>query len=184
MLCSIAVFATLSLIILLAVIRWKKRWFYTESGLENPYKTVIRIINFAKNHKNPLQRSAFTYADNYIPSRLDFAKERYGGPFTIQQVENVKIMLRIFLILLAIGPVFMLEVPASYFVFQLFSLHTLQYNMGKEFCSTSQRIWEIMFVSSSNLMTLLSTVIVTFSQLCLSDLLLFTSKIDKAVFKN
>ena len=158
---SVAVFATLSLIILLAVIRWKKRWFYTEPGQENPYKSVIRIINFAKKHKNPLQRSAFTYADNYMPSRLDFAKERYGGPFTMEQVENVKTLLRILLILLAIGPVFMLEVPASYFVFQLFSLHTLHYyeHMGKEFCSTSQRIWEIMFVSSSSLMTFLSTLI-------------------------
>ena len=160
-LCSIAVFATLSLIILLAVIQWKKHWFYTEAGQENPYKAVLKIINFAKRHKHPLQRSAFTYADNYIPSRLDFAKESYGGPFTVEQVENVKTLLRILLILLAIGPVFMLEVPASYFVFQLFSLHTLHYYkyMGKEFCSTSEHIWEIILVSSSSLMTLLSTLI-------------------------
>ena len=160
-LCSIAVFATLSLIILFAVTRWKKHWFYTEAGQENPYKAVLGIINFAKRHKHPLQRSAFTYADNYIPSRLDFAKERYGGPFTIEQVENVKTLIQILLILFAMGPVLMLEVPASYFVFQLFSLHTLHYyeHMGKEFCSTSEHTWEIMLVSSSSLMTLLSTLI-------------------------
>ena len=53
---------------------------------------------------------------SYIPSRLDFAKERFGGPFTTEQVENVKTFFRILLVLFAIGPVFALKVPASYFI--------------------------------------------------------------------
>ena len=182
-LCSVGVFATLSLITLFIVILWKKHWFYSEAGWENPYKAVLRIMIFAKRHKHPLQRSAFTYADNHIPSRLDFAKERYGGPFTTEQVESVKTLLRILLILLALGPVFMLEVPASSFVFQLFSLHTLHYYkyMGTEFCSTSERTWETMVVSSSLLMTSLSTLIlfpsyvyVIFSFLRLRSIKLFS----------
>ena len=78
------------LTILLLISYWKRRWFYNEPGHQNPYKTVYGVFKFAKNHKYPLRRSAFTHCDNYIPSRLDFAKERFGGPFTTEQVENVK----------------------------------------------------------------------------------------------
>ena len=80
------------LLILLLVISWQKRqWFYSEPGQVNPYKTVFKVINFARKHKYPLRRSAFTYSDDKIPSRIDFAKERFGGPFTVEQVENVNI---------------------------------------------------------------------------------------------
>ena len=58
------------------------------------------------------------------------------------------------------GPVFTLEVPASYFVFPLFSLHTLHYYkyLGKEFC-TGGHMWETAIIGSGSLMTILSTVI-------------------------
>ena len=84
-----------SMIALLIISWWKHHWFTSDTGLKNPYKTVFKIINFARKHKHPLRRSAFTYCDDYIPFRLDFAKERYGGPFTTEQVENVKTFLRI-----------------------------------------------------------------------------------------
>ena len=109
----------ISMITLLIISWWKRHWFTFDTGLKNPYKTVFKIINFARKYKHPLQRSAFTYCDNYIPSRLDFAKERYGGPFTTEQVENVKTFLRILTVLFSIGPVFALEVPGSYFLFPL-----------------------------------------------------------------
>ena len=105
-------------VVLLCVSIWKRRWFYSEPGRNNPYKTVYDVIKFVKNHKHPLQRSAFTYSDNYIPSRLDFAKERYGGPFSTEQVENVKTFFRILLVLFAVGPVFSMEVLESSFLFQ------------------------------------------------------------------
>ena len=69
---------------------------------------------------------------------MDFAKERFGGPFTTEQVENVKTFLRILLILFAVGPVFVLEVPASYFIAPLFSMHFHQfhhYSTQREYCS-------------------------------------------------
>ena len=70
-----------------------------------------------------------------IPSRLDFAKERFGGPFTTEQVENVKTFLRILLILFAVGPVFALEVPASFLIAPLFGMHLHHYSMKKvEYC--------------------------------------------------
>ena len=74
---------------------WKRHWFYTESRHHNPYKVVTKVLRFAWKNSYPLQRSAFTYCDDERPSRLDFAKERFGGPFTTEQVEDVKILLRI-----------------------------------------------------------------------------------------
>ena len=98
-------------------------WFYSEPGQHNPYKTVFRVLNFARKNKYPLRRSAFTYCDDIRPSRIDFAKDRFGGPFTTSQVEDVKTFLRIVVVLLALGPVFVLEIPGSYYLFPLFALH-------------------------------------------------------------
>ena len=164
--------------ILLIISRQKKHWFFAEDGQKNPYKTVFKVINFARKHKHPLQRSAFTYCDNYIPSRLDFTKERYGGPFTTEQVENVKTFLRILVVLLSTGPVFMLEVPASLFVFPLFSFHILHF-IGTAPC-VGEHAWETLVIGSGNLMYLLSTLIlfpvyiwITFSSRCAKRINLF-----------
>ena len=92
---------------------WKHHWFYTEPIRNNPYKMVVKVLNFARKHKYPLQRSAFTYCDDEEPSRIDFGKERYGGPYKTEQVENVKTLLRIIIVLLALGPVFAMEVPVT-----------------------------------------------------------------------
>ena len=124
---------SVSLITLLIVSRWKRHWFYNEPGFQNPYKTVFKVIKFAKEHNHPLRRSAFSYSDNYVPSRLDFAKQRYGGPFTTEEVENVKTFLRIVFVLFTIGPLFALEVPASNFVFPLFGLHILKHIKHPEY---------------------------------------------------
>ena len=118
---------TLFYIVLLCVSIWKRRWFCSEPGRNNPYKTVYDVIRFVKNHKHSLQRSAFTYSDNYIPSRLDFAKERYGGPFSTEQVENVKTFFRILLVLFAVGPVFSMEVLESSFLFPVIGAHILKH---------------------------------------------------------
>ena len=113
-----------TLSILYAITCWKRqKWFLVEYGQNNPYKTVYRVLNFARKHKYPLRRSAFTYTDDYAPSRFDFAKELYGGPFTTEQVENVKTLLRILFFLAAIGPLFILQLPASRYIFPLFSFH-------------------------------------------------------------
>ena len=99
------------LLVMLVFTYWKRHWFNIEPARSNPYKTVIKVLNFARKHKHPLQRSAFTYTDDEEPTRIDFAKERFGGPFTTEQVEDVKTFLRVLVILLALGPVFATEVP-------------------------------------------------------------------------
>ena len=106
----------LFLILLAAMLiftHWKRHWFNIEPTRNNPYKMVIKVLNFARKHRFPVQRSAFTYFDDKHPSRLDFAKQRYGGLFTSEQVEDVKTFLRILVILLALGPIFALEVPVG-----------------------------------------------------------------------
>ena len=56
---------------------------------------VYKIIKYAIRHKHPQYRSAFTYCEDELPSRIDFGKNKYGGPFTIEQVEDVKTFLRV-----------------------------------------------------------------------------------------
>ena len=161
---SLTILINLSLIVLFLITVWKRQWLHIEPGHQNPYKTVYDIINFARSNKHPLQRSAFTYSDNYIPSRLDFAKERFGGPFTTEQVENVKSFFRILLILCAIGPVLTLEVPASYFIFPLFGLH-FQVNISNirhhnEFCTNKFGVWE--FLIGSGIIKIIVTTVILF----------------------
>ena len=128
---------TTTLIILLVISCWKHHWFSIQPGHNNPYRTVMRVLNFARKHKYPLQRSAFTYSDDYIPTRIDFAKQRYGGPFSTEQVENVKTFFRIISVLLTLGPIYVLQIPASSYVFPLFGLHTSNVTVEESPCSVN-----------------------------------------------
>ena len=152
---------TLILFVLLLISFCKRRWFISDSGQTNPYKTVFKVISFAWKHKNPLRRTAFTYSDDYIPTRLDFAKERFGGPFTTEQVEDVKVLRRIVIILLAMGPVFVLEIPGSEFVFPVFGLHTLHRNLTADFtpCNVNfEEFWQLA-MASGVFMTITSIIV-------------------------
>ena len=99
--------------------------FYSIRG-QNPYKMVFKVLNYARINKYPRNRSAFTFAIHYMPSRIDFAKEIFGGPFNTEEVEDVKTFLRILVVLLTLGPIHFLQVPASYFVFPLLGFHAGQ----------------------------------------------------------
>ena len=113
---SSPVLVLLALILLgitLCLEKYKRRWFLIESGSANPYKLVYKVLRFAKDHTNPVRRSAFTYCEDELPSRLDLGKEKYGGPFTTEQVENVKVLIGIVCVLLTIGPIFFADVAFS-----------------------------------------------------------------------
>ena len=101
------------LIISLYIAHKKRAWFLIESARLNPYKLVYRVTKFAHQHKVPVQRSAFTYCEDEVPSGMDLGKVKYGGPFTTEQVENVKAFYGILKILLALGPVFFIEYAIS-----------------------------------------------------------------------
>ena len=65
-----------------------------EPVTQNPFKLIHRVLKYVLEHKYARQRSAFTYCEDDIPSRLDFGKSKYGGPFTTEQVEDVKTFFR------------------------------------------------------------------------------------------
>ena len=62
--------------------------------LTNPIKLIFKVLNYARKNKYPRLRSAMTYWEESAPSRLDLGKEKYGGPFTEEEVEDVKTVLR------------------------------------------------------------------------------------------
>ena len=99
--------------------KYKNQIFIRRVNSKNPYNLVYNVIQFALRHNKPIRRSAFTFCDDHRPSRLDFGKLRYGGPYTTEEVEDVKVMLHILKVLLVLGPVFMLEGAACYSYLQL-----------------------------------------------------------------
>ncbi len=60
---------------------------------------MFRVLKFATKHKILIRRSAFTYCENKKPSRIDLGKSKYGGPFTNEQVEDVKTCLQMVLVI-------------------------------------------------------------------------------------
>ena len=72
----------------------------TPVNTSNPIKLIVRVLCYARKHKYPENRSALTYWEEEAPSRLDLGKEKYGGPFTEEQVEDVKTILRLLPIIL------------------------------------------------------------------------------------
>ena len=67
---------------------------------QEPFKLVYSVIRYAIKHRHPECRSAFTYCEDEPPSRIDFGKSKYGGPFTTEHVEDVKTFLRFIVFIL------------------------------------------------------------------------------------
>ena len=74
-------------------------WLVKEPVSQNPFKLVYSVIRYAIKHNHPEHRSAFTFCEDEPLSRIDFGKNKYGGPFTTEQVEDVKTFLRVILII-------------------------------------------------------------------------------------
>ena len=137
----------------LILIHSKHYWFNCENTNDNPYRNVYRVLKFAVKHGKPLgHRSALTYSDDVRPPRIDFAKQKYGGIFTTEVVEDVKTFIRILLMLLAITPVFSLEVPTS-LLFPIYALH-----MGKNTSVNDKCTYEWMLFESDNLKYVIQVV--------------------------
>ena len=79
-----------------------KKWLIIEPKSPQTLKTIYCVLKFAAKHKAPLNRSALTYWEEDVPSRMDLGKSRYGGPFTTEQVEDVKTILRLLPLCLAL----------------------------------------------------------------------------------
>ena len=99
------------------------KWLDTHDKAGKPIKLIFEVLNYARKNKYPQLRSAFTYIDEEQPhSRLDFGKHKFGGPFTEEEVENVKTVFRLMPLLVAVA--------GSALVFNerydQFSLHAIQ----------------------------------------------------------
>ena len=100
-----------------------RHWFVKEPPTQDPFKLVLRVIKYTMKNKHPRQRSAFTYHEEELPSRIDFGKQKYGGPFTTEQVEDVKTFIRIALVIavggFAASTTWVLNYPQELIVYHL-----------------------------------------------------------------
>ena len=105
----------------------------------NPVSLIFKVLKYAAKHKYPVQRSAFTYCENERPTRLDYGKSKYGGPFTTEQVEDVKTFWRVLVVILGFSlahlPVLAVFQSASVmeknfnaFKYQIICLHTASHD--------------------------------------------------------
>ena len=87
--------STASFIIRFIMIENCSHLLMTKPQLSNPIKDIAKVLNYARKHKFPEQRSALTYWEEDYPSRIDLGKNKYGGPFTFEEVEDVKTVLKL-----------------------------------------------------------------------------------------
>ena len=82
-------------VVVSSIFVFSPKWLIIEPKSPQSLKTIYQVLKFAAKHKSPLNRSAFTYWEENIPSRIDLGKMKYGGPFTTEQVEDVKTILHL-----------------------------------------------------------------------------------------
>ena len=85
-------------IVLVSNFLFSPKWLIIEPKSSQSLKNIYHILKFAAKHKAPLYRSALTYWEEDIPSRIDLGKSKYGGPFTTEQVEDVKTIMRLLVV--------------------------------------------------------------------------------------
>ena len=73
------------------------------SQLSNPFKQIVQVLSYAWKHTIPERHSAVTYWEEDYPSRIDLGKARYGGPFTVEEVEDVKTVLQLIPMVLCVA---------------------------------------------------------------------------------
>ncbi len=116
---------------ILLLLHKRQTWFWTDTIRVNPYKLVCKVINFSRLNKKPVYRSALTYCEDELPSRMDHGKMKYGGPFTTEQVEDVKVFLRILKVLFSFGPAFLMDVATTASILKHAPIKTTLYNISE-----------------------------------------------------
>ena len=72
-----------------------QHWLNKTLQVTNPIKHIAKVLNYARKNKYPRNRSALTYWEQDVPSRFDLGMDKYGGPFSEEEVEDVKTTLRL-----------------------------------------------------------------------------------------
>ena len=107
MILIVAGFQTLAVVIGMLSIMFSKRYTSNNRVSRNSLLIITQVLKYAYKNKYPQMRSAFTYWENNIPSRIDLGKQKYGGPFTYDQVEGVKTFFRLLLLIFSLFGVFL-----------------------------------------------------------------------------
>ena len=97
-LCIAIIQLPLAFIGLFLLIRYKNHFNIEKPG-HNPLILIYKVLKYAWKHTCPENRSAFTYWEDHIPPRIDLGKDKYGGPFTTEEVEDTKSFFRILFLL-------------------------------------------------------------------------------------
>ena len=85
------------------ILCYSKNSVNTVHTLTNPYKLIFKVLRYSWKHKYPERRSALTYWEEDIPSRIDLGMSKYGGPFTVEEVEDVKTVFRLLPVIFCAG---------------------------------------------------------------------------------
>ena len=80
-----------------------RNWLVIEPVSQNPLKSIYSVLKYAATHKHPARRSALTYWEEDIPSRIELGKSKYGGPFTTERVEDVKTFFRLLVVSIGVS---------------------------------------------------------------------------------
>ena len=114
-------------------------WLVKEPAIvQDPFKLVYRVIRYAIVNKYPRHRSAFTYCEDELPTRIDFGKSKYGGPFKVEQVEDVKTFLRILPFFIVVGVLMSEVILVNYFRDQLSKLFAPFSESDNEYAISSE----------------------------------------------
>ena len=97
-----SIIQSILIVIGLYVMNKQRKHIFINPVRINPFKMILSVILFARKHKYPVNRSAFTYWENDIPSRIDLGKHKYGGPFTNEQVDDVKTLLQLSIFIISL----------------------------------------------------------------------------------
>ena len=127
--------------------------------IPNLYKIVFKVLKFSLKTSDARRqhRSAFTYWGEE-PSRMDLAKERYGGCFTHEEVENVKTFLRIAVVLTTCFSLFVPIVPVL--------------NSSSNFVAQFKNGYEDLHGNAKNVLWFLSNIIPLFVLIPLFELVI------------
>lgn len=140
-----------SLSIALILVSLCGHWLVKEPVTQNPFKLVYRVIRYARMTKHPRCRSAFTYCGENLPSRFDFGKSKYGGPFSTEQVEDVKTFLRLLPVLLvgcAIGGLVIANNGIEWYQLKMLVRFPNKYYQRKE-CYSETLFTQIFYYSTA-----------------------------------
>ena len=94
------------------------KWLIIEPKSPKALKTIYQVLKFAVKHKAPIYRSALTYWEEDVPSRLDLGKTKYGGPFTTKTFLRILVMsFPIFVTLIACWNILLLGFEAENYIY-------------------------------------------------------------------